>query len=142
MIAKYKNTFIHLSAWLLIVLFLYTASDKLWNFREFKEFLGRLEYLGPYNHLLAVAIPIAEIAISLVLLMPSLRTEGLYSALLLMLGFTVYLVYMRITHTELPCHCGGAISRLSWLQHIWFNIGLILMLVLSVIWSGNKKSVS
>lgn len=134
---SYKNLLIHITTWLMILLFIYTASDKLMNFKTFSAFLIGLEYLGDYGHLLAVVIPLLEIAISLSLLIPALRTEGLYAAFVLMLLFTFYLVFMKLTAPKLPCNCGGVISSMSWVQHIWFNLGLVLMLFCSVLW--NKK---
>lgn len=137
---KYKNLFILICTWLVIVLFVYTASDKLLNYYKFKAFLERLEYLENFSGILALAIPTAEILISVFLLFSRLRTGGLYAAFGLMICFTLYLVYMRVTRTGLPCHCGGAISKLTWLQHIWFNLGLLLMLYASILWSGKKLS--
>lgn len=132
-----NNKYIHLvpqlTAWLIIVLFVYTASDKLLNLKDFTEFLVRLDYIGGYGNLLAILIPVAEIGIALILLIPALRMTGLYMALGLMLAFTLYLIHMRLTRTHLPCHCGGAISKLTWLQHIWFNLGLMVLLTFSVL---------
>lgn len=137
---SYKNLLIHITTWLMILLFIYTASDKLMNFKTFSAFLVGLEYLGGYSHLLAVVIPLLEIAISLLLLIPTMRTEGLYAALVLMLLFTLYLVFIKLTAPKLPCNCGGVISSLSWVQHIWFNLGLIGLLFCSVLWK--KKGIA
>ncbi|TCD03161.1 MauE/DoxX family redox-associated membrane protein [Pedobacter psychroterrae] len=127
------------TAWIFIVLFVYTASDKLVNVKDFSEFLNRLEFIGPYGSVLAWMIPVVEIGISLMLLLPSFRAAGLIVSIGLMLLFTFYLVYMRIAYTHLPCHCGGVISKLTWLQHIWFNVGLIVLLLFSVRWFSWTK---
>lgn len=117
----------------MVLLFVYTASDKLANLESFREFLQTLEYLGGAAGLLAILIPLIEIGISIALIIPGCRARGLYIALGLMLLFTGYLIYMRMTRSQLPCHCGGAISKLTWRQHIWFNLGLMVLLVFSVL---------
>ncbi len=129
---SYKNIFLNTTAFIFIVLFVYTVSDKLINLQEFREFLSRLELIGFMGGVLAVLIPIFELLISLLLLVPSLRRLGMLASCVLMSLFTLYLIYMRFTAAELPCHCGGAISTLSWTQHIWLNLMLILLSALVV----------
>lgn len=114
-------------SYLFIILFIYTASDKLWNYTDFKEFFMTLDVIHSFGQYLAWGIPALEILISLCLLFPVSRLPGLYATFGLMSLFTMYLIYMRFTAKVLPCHCGGVISELSWTQHIWFNIALILL---------------
>lgn len=46
---------------------------------------------------------------------------------------------MKLTAEHVPCHCGGAISRLTWVQHIWFNIMFILMAQIAIYLTVKKK---
>ncbi|MGN6801262.1 MAG: MauE/DoxX family redox-associated membrane protein [Ginsengibacter sp.] len=46
--------------------------------------------------------------------------------------FTTYLLYMILTKSTLPCSCGGAIQKLSWRQHIFFNTFFILISIVAI----------
>ncbi|MEQ7802057.1 MauE/DoxX family redox-associated membrane protein [Pedobacter sp. ASV1-7] len=131
---RFTNLFTTLSVFLLVVLFVYTASDKLWNMSEFQRFLLSLQWIGPAGKLLAWTIPLLELLISVLLLVPLSRRVGLLSAFILMISFTSYLVLMKLFGSNVPCHCGGVISELTWLQHIWLNVALIVMSGLALLW--------
>ena len=124
-----------------IALFVYTASDKLFGMNEFVSFIKSLEMMEYFGTFLAWSIPVSEILISMLLLFPLTRFKGLIASGGLMLVFTVYLMYMKLTVAQLPCHCGGAISRLSWSAHIWFNLLLIILAGLAIIlnWRFKRK---
>jgi len=52
--------------------------------------------------------------------------------MVVMCGFTLYIISALIWEKKLPCHCGGAIEKLSWSQHIWFNLAFIIIAVMAV----------
>jgi len=139
-LAQKKQMIIHFIAAVFIGLFLYTASDKLFTIHEFATFIGRLEFLSAASGFIAWAIPIVEILIAFLLLLPVTRIKGLIASGILMIAFTVYLIYMKFTADHLPCHCGGAISRLSWVEHIWFNIILILIACFGIFLGSKKRT--
>jgi len=122
---KTREIIADLITYLFIALFIYTATDKFFGFANFEKFIIKLDLMRAIGKYVAFLIPASEVAISLVLLFPKTRKLGLYYSLGLMILFTAYLVYMKLTAETLPCHCGGVISRLSWTQHIGFNILLI-----------------
>lgn len=130
--ANWRMTLVNLISALFIGLFIYTASDKLFTIAEFTEFIAKLKYLNAAPELVAFSIPTAEILVSLLLLFPQSRKTGLVASLFLMTAFTIYLIYMKITMENLPCHCGGVISRLNWTQHIWFNLLFTLMAIAGI----------
>ena len=130
---KAKEVIVDIITYLFVVLFVYTATDKFWKIESFQIFMSRLDlfhYTGKY---VALMIPSSEVFISVLLLIHKTRRLGMFLSLSLMTVFTAYLIYMKLTAEVLPCHCGGAISSLSWVQHIWFNIILILMSVAALI---------
>lgn len=118
-----------ITVYLFIVLFMYTAASKLLTIQSFASTLAKSPLIGSLNFVVAWSIPLIEIIISIVLIFPSVRKNGMYAALLLMAVFTLYLVYMVFSGNELPCHCGGVISSMTWQQHIWFNLGFIALAV-------------
>lgn len=116
-----------------IILFMYTAASKLFTVKSFASTLAKSPLIGSLSRIVAWAIPLIEIAISIVLIFPNHRKIGMRAALLLMTIFTIYLSYMILAGSKLPCHCGGVISTMSWQQHIWFNTGFIVLAILGLI---------
>jgi putative oxidoreductase len=117
-----KATFIEIIAALFILLFVYTAISKFLSFTNFKTVLHLSPLLWGISHIVAWVIPIAEILISLFLFIPKSRLIGLYSSFILMAAFTLYIGYMLAFEPNRPCTCGGIISKMSWPQHLIFNI--------------------
>ncbi|TKC06200.1 MauE/DoxX family redox-associated membrane protein [Pedobacter frigoris] len=134
---KNKEIIFDTVVYLFIVLFMYTAASKLLTIKSFASTLAKSPLIGSYSLLVAWAIPIIEIAISLVLIFPTIRKTGLWASLILMLAFTTYLMYMVFSGSELPCHCGGVISKMTWQQHIWFNLGFLALGIIGI--NINKK---
>lgn len=57
----------------------------------------------------------------------------------LMTLFTGYILSMVLWAEKLPCHCGGAIEKLSWTQHIWFNLAFIALAAFAL-WISQSKT--
>jgi len=123
---------------LFILLFLYTALSKLSEIALFRLVLRSSPLISAYANLVSVLIPASEILVSVLLFIPGTRRGGLYASFLLMLIFTLYLVYMISFSTSLPCSCGGVISQLSWKQHLVFNIAFTL-LAIAGIWLSRRS---
>lgn len=134
---KTREIIADIVAYLFIILFMYTAANKLLTIPSFASTLAKSPLIGPYHIVLAWGIPILEIVISIVLIFPSFRKSGLRASLLMMIVFTVYLLYMVLSGSKLPCNCGGVISAMTWRQHIWFNLSFIALAVTGLI--INKK---
>ena len=115
------------SAAIYLLVFLYTGINKLWFHQEFQATLSRSDILSAYATPLSWAIPIIEIAISMLLFFPRTRKAGLIYSTGLITLFTVYISYMMLFTPDLPCSCGGIISTLSWAQHLALNIFLLLL---------------
>ncbi|CAM4112619.1 hypothetical protein SAMN06265348_103300 [Pedobacter westerhofensis] len=134
----YKKIIIDIIACLFILLFLYTAANKVWEFHNFDWVLSTLPMIGELHKIIAYSVPTAEIITSCLLLVPLTRRDGLIYSFLLMLIFTTYLLFMVIYTKDLPCNCGGVISHLSWKQHIVFNL---FFLALSLIAFNFNKDI-
>lgn len=134
-----KKIFIEVVIVLFFLLFVYTAVSKFQTFNHFEKTLEHSPLIGGYGKFIAWVIPSIEILISLILLIPSKKIIGLFASLILMILFTTYLVYMVNSGSTLPCQCGGVISKMSWTQHIWFNIVFIFLALTALIFSRSME---
>ncbi|WDF77071.1 hypothetical protein PQ469_24615 [Mucilaginibacter sp. KACC 22773] len=126
--------------WLCMGLFLYTAYAKMIDHDRFLKGLTSVHILSGFAVLISFSVPIVEIIVALLLLIPQTAKIGLYSFIIVMISFTIYIVSAMIWEKYLPCHCGGAIEKLSWSQHIWFNLAFII--VASIALRLNKLNTS
>jgi uncharacterized membrane protein len=117
---------------LLILLFIYTATSKLLDFSTFRHVLSRSPLIGNKAPVVAWILPLIEILISMILILPRTRRIGLWSSFALMLTFTGYVAYMLVYAPQLPCSCGGVIKQMTWKQHLVFNITYTLIAFLGI----------
>lgn len=109
----------------LIILFVYTATNKLLTIGVFREGLGRFPLLKSFALLLSYAVPLVEFTIIIMLIIPKFIRYGFWMSLTLIVLFTGYLSFAVLGDYELPCSCGGIISIMSWTQHLFFNLFII-----------------
>jgi len=124
-----RNLIIEIISSLLILLFVYTAVSKLIDYTSFERVLSKSPLIASKAGIVALALPITEALVSVLLFIPRTRLWGFYGSVTLMSVFTLYLGYMINFTPKLPCSCGGVLKQLNWNQHLIFNI---LFLALSV----------
>jgi hypothetical protein len=129
---KVRSIISDIAAYPLLALFVYTATSKILTINTFSSTLAKSPLIGNYHLIVAWAVPLIEIGISMLLIIAATRKLGLYSALALMGIFTLYLVYMVSSGAKLPCQCGGVISAMTWQQHIWFNALFLLIAITGI----------
>ena len=112
---------------LFILLFIYTATSKIFTFKDFSTILYMVPFFGNFHAMVAVTIISLDMIIGILLIIPATQKIGLYCTLVLLFIFSVYLIYMVSFVDILPCSCGGITSYLSWEDHIWCNSILILL---------------
>jgi hypothetical protein len=134
-----KKTIIEIISGLLIILFLYTALSKLISVNSFRFVMGLSEPLKPYASFLKWAVPITEIIVVILMVIPKTKRLGLYAAAILMFVFTGYVAWMLTFTPKLPCNCGGVIGTMTWPQHLAFNIFFTLLAVVALWLSKTKK---
>jgi len=118
-----RKLFAELIVFFLALLFTYASFSKLMDYDRF-VFQMHLSPFGPIKNnagLLAVFVPISECAIVLLLLAPKTRLIGVYASLLVLSLFELYILWMLFSGLQLPCTCGGIISKMSWKGHLLFN---------------------
>ncbi len=124
---------------LLILLFLYASLSKFLDFKTFTGEMNNQPLPNSWTPFLVWFIPCTEIAISLALLFEYTRMLGLYASLLLMSLFTVYTITILLHFfSYVPCSCGGIIKRLTWRQHLVFNLFFVALSVLGIILQRRK----
>jgi hypothetical protein len=112
---------------------LYTAISKLADYNLSREQMAMMPLMTPIAHIIAWALPVAEIIVAILIFIPKTRIKGLYAVTGLMIFFSVYIVYMMTNYEHLPCSCGGILQALSWKGHLIFNGVYILMGVVAIV---------
>lgn len=128
-----KAIIVEIISYSFMLLFLYAAISKILTYATFKLDLLKSPLTHPFAAIIALLLPIVEIAVSIFLFLPGLRRWGLYCSLILMALFTFYVVYLFVFSPSLPCHCAGIFREMTWTGHLIFNI-IFTFLALIGIW--------
>ena len=135
-----KKATIEIISALFVLLFLYTALSKYYDFGNFQSVLVFSPLVGKaLSFPVAWSIIITEALISALLLIPRTKLLGFYCSLIIMSIFTLYIGSMLAFTSKLPCHCGGAISNMTWPQHLIFNILFTGLAFIAIRLSRAKK---
>lgn len=135
---KTKEWMVYGICLLCLALFASAAYGKIADHETFVKGLSKVSVIGWAAVYLAWFVPIAEIIVCVLLLTPTTYKWGLYGFTGLMTVFTGYILSMLFWAEKLPCHCNLIIEKLSWGQHLWFNVGFIALAVFAL-WLGKAK---
>lgn len=117
---------------LLLVLFVYSATDKLLDFASFRAVLHKSPIVGEKAPVVAWALPLLEFGISLLLLFRRTRRQGLWSALVLLAIYSGYLLVQSFLLGESIYYSAGVLKQVTWWQHLIINFLLISLTVLGL----------
>jgi len=134
-----KTIAIDIISALFILLFVYTATSKLFEHQSFRAVLSLSPLIGSKAETLSWILPMLELFTAALLFIPSYRKYGFVSSFILMLLFTIYVAYMILFAANLPCSCGGVISAMTWSQHLVFNIFFTALAFISWRYSIRNK---
>jgi len=129
---------------LLLLLWIPVSLNKFIDFESFRLNMNRQPFSSSIANIIIYSLPFLEIATAILLVLPKYRLWGFIASTILMSIFTIYITSALLNiWDKIPCGCGLIISKLSWLEHIWFNL---IFLALSIIaWylqvKLNKKKV-
>lgn len=133
------SIFIPLSSYLYVLLFVYSGISKLLDYETFTVQLAQSPLLSAYTGIIAPAVIGIELVLSLLLVQKNSRLPGLYGSLFLMIAFTVY-IYLILNYSDfIPCSCGGFIEKMTWTQHLIFNVAFALLALLAIVLSEKEK---
>lgn len=122
-----------------VLLFVYTGFAKLMDYTLFKEQVAESPILFSGAKYIALAIPVIEFVVAIMLVMPRLHQTGLYASFVLMLLFTGYVLAILLVNDKLPCSCGGIIQELSWNEHLIVNSILTILALTGVVFKRHLK---
>lgn len=125
-----KNLILELICLLYIFLFVYAAVSKLMDFENFRIQLGQSPLLSAFAYWVSILVPITELLICVLLIIPRFRLIGLFASYALMVTFTAYIFIVLHYTSFIPCSCGGVLEKLNWTEHLIFN-GIFVVLALS-----------
>lgn len=135
---KIKEWIVYGICLLCLVLFATSAYSKVVAHETFVKGLSRVSFIGGVAVYISWFVPVTEVMISILLILPQTQRLGLYAFTGLMTVFTIYIVSMLFWAEKLPCHCNLIIEKLSWGEHVWFNLGFIILAVCAL-WLGRAK---
>ncbi|WP_343702410.1 MauE/DoxX family redox-associated membrane protein [Chitinophaga sp.] len=118
---------------LLVVLFLYTAVSKIIDYSSFKATIGQSPLLANISGFVAFSVPLVEIVLTVLLLVPRTKVIGLYASFTLLVMFTAYIIVILNFSDRIPCSCGGVIGQMGWTAHVFFNIGFVLLTGVAIV---------
>lgn len=136
-----KNIIINILQFLLVLLWTYASMVKLFDFETARnEMLNQVFPEGLAN-IFAWLVPLTEIFTAVLILFPGTAYSGYWISLLLLVSFTLYILFGLLHfYSRMPCSCGGIISQLSWGQHLLFNLFFItISLTAIIIYSKERK---
>jgi putative oxidoreductase len=129
-----RKIIIEIISSLLILLFLYASLSKWLAFRTFIGDMNNQPFPNWMTPFLVWFIPIIEVLIVVGLIFEKTRMQSLYASLFLMLAFTIYTVAILLhSFRYIPCSCGGVIRKLTWPQHLVFNLFFVGISLLGII---------
>lgn len=124
---RFQNVLLELICFLYILLFVYAAVSKVMDFENFQVQLGQSPLLSAFARLVSWGVPIVEIVIAILLVIPKFRLVGFFAAFSLMVMFTTYIIIILNFSSYIPCSCGGILEKMSWTQHLVFNSVFVIL---------------
>lgn len=140
-ISKLKSNFIYVVTILHIILFTYAAVSKLLDFQNFQIQIGQSPLLSAFTASVSYGVPIVEIAIVMMLMLPKYKWLGLYCSFLIMVMFTAYIFIILNFSSFIPCSCGGILEKMSWNEHLVFNIAFVIFSATAIVVQSGSRFV-
>jgi putative oxidoreductase len=128
-----RKIIIEIISSLLILLFLYASVSKWLDFKVFIGDMNNQPFPNWITPFLVWSIPFIEVLIAVGLIFEKTRVPALYASLFLMMAFTLYTVAILLhAFKYIPCSCGGVIRKLTWPQHLFFNLFFVGISILGI----------
>jgi hypothetical protein len=134
-----KEDIVFIICLICLALFAISAYAKIGDHERFAKGLLKVKYIGEYAVFISWSVPITEIIVCVFLIIPPTHRIGLWGFTGLMTVFTLYIASMLLRAEKLPCYCNLIIEKLSWSQHLCFNITFIA-LAAAALWLGTKTT--
>ncbi|MVT07666.1 MauE/DoxX family redox-associated membrane protein [Chitinophaga tropicalis] len=134
-----KETVITICRGLLILLFIYASFSKIFDPALSKRQMMAQPFPTFLSWGLLFLIPASEIVLSVLLMIESKSKKALLASVILMGMFTVYITTILLNFfNRVPCSCGGVIEKLTWGQHLVFNLFFLGVALTGYLMSKSK----
>jgi len=130
---KWSAIFIESICLLLILIFAYAAFSKIFDLGTLRTTIQQSPILSPFSAWLPFVVIGTEILIALFLMFGKYRLRAMCVSFVMLFVFTVYILFIKKFAKMLPCACGGIIQKLSWNQHLGFNLILMALVLLAIV---------
>ena len=140
--SKTNQIVLRIASTLYIILFVYAASSKFFEFDEFRIQLGQSPIITAYADWVAWGIPLLELIIVLLFIIPRFVLLAFYASFSLMVMFTTYIVLVLNFSDFIPCSCGGVLEDLGWTEHIVFNLVFVAIAVAGIALSSKQPTIN
>jgi len=128
-----KKVIVDIICYAFFILFLYAASSKLLDYEKSELQMSKSPIITDFAFILVWLVPLIEIIIATMLVIPRTTMLALYASLGLMSLFTAYIIAILYFTDNIPCSCGGVLEKMSWDQHLIFNIIFMVLAVTAIL---------
>jgi putative oxidoreductase len=136
-----KHIILKCIIFLLIMLWVYAALSKLLDFERGRSQMLNQVFPSRLGNILVWAVPIVELLTAGLLTIKRTALAGLYSSLFLLAAFSLYIgLVMTNVFGRIPCSCGGILEKMSWGQHLVFNLVFLLLTIVAVLFRRDQSS--
>ena len=132
---NFRKNIIIAICYLYVLMLVYAATSKILDFENFKIQLGQSPLLSSFADWIAIMVPASELSIATLLVLPRFRFIGLFASYLLMVLFTAYIYIILNYSAFVPCSCGGILEKMTWNQHLIFNIVFIAFAIIAILFT-------
>lgn len=133
-----RKAFFETTAMAFVLLFCYAATSKLTDFQNFQVQLAQSPMLSAFSKLLSFSVPAVEFLIVALLFIPRFKRIALLMAFTLMVMFTSYIYIILNYSSFVPCSCGGVLEKMTWSQHMLFNIAFVIAAAAAIIFAPSQ----
>ena len=130
-----KKYCIDIIGYLYIILFTYAAFSKLSDYESFTIQLGQSPLLSVFAGWVSWFVPVVEIGIAILLMFNRTRFFALIASFGLMTMFSAYIFIILHFSEFIPCSCGGILEKMTWNQHLLFNLVFCFLAAVAIIFS-------
>ena len=138
---RFQNVLLEIICLLYILLFVYAGVSKLLDFENFQIQIGQSPLLSAFAGPVSYGVPISELVLAFLLLLPRYKKNALYGSFLLMVMFTTYIIIIINFSSFVPCSCGGILEQMSWDEHLLFNLVFVLFAIIGLSLLSKSKFV-
>ena len=135
-----KTTAAKWVSYFFVLLFVYAAVSKMRGFADFQIELAQSPLLSAFAGPVSFGILALELMTALLLVWDKTRRIGLYASFGLMAAFTMY-IYLILNYADnIPCSCGGILEKMSWEQHLVFNIVCAALALVAILFMEKGRA--